>query len=93
MKKIYIAGCGGMLGEAFYEQFRNDFKLKCTDKDVNDSWLSFLDFRNLIEYRKDVLDFKPDYFSIFQIQIVNAKKLMTSASWIALEDVRLPREY
>jgi len=36
-KKIYIAGCGGMLGEAFYEKFRNDYILKCTDKDVNES--------------------------------------------------------
>lgn len=61
MKKIYIAGSGGMLGEAFYQQFRNEFDLKCTDKDVNDSWLSFLDFRDFTEYRNDVLDFNPDY--------------------------------
>ena len=56
-----MAGCGGMLGEAFYQQFRKDFELKCTDKDVNDSWLSFLDFRDFNEYRKDVLNFKPDF--------------------------------
>ena len=31
-KKIYIAGCGGMLGEAFYTQFKNEYELKCTDK-------------------------------------------------------------
>jgi len=30
-KKIYIAGCGGMLGEAFYNQFKNDYEIKCTD--------------------------------------------------------------
>lgn len=60
-KKIYIAGCGGMLGEAFYSQFLNDYILKCTDKDVNESWLSFLDFRDFDAYLKDVLDFKPDY--------------------------------
>ena len=60
-KKIYIAGCGGMLGEAFYAQFKNDYDLKCTDKDVNDTWLSFLDFRNFDSYKKDVLEFKPDY--------------------------------
>lgn len=60
-KKIYIAGCGGMLGEAFYTQFKNDYELKCTDKDVNDTWLSFLDFRDFDAYKKDVLDFKPDY--------------------------------
>lgn len=60
-KRIYVAGCGGMLGEAFYKQFNSDFILKCTDKDVNESWLSFLDFRDFDAYRKDVFDFKPDY--------------------------------
>jgi len=60
-KKIYIAGCGGMLGEAFYTQFREDYILKCTDKDVNESWLTFLDFRDFDAYNKDVRDFKPDY--------------------------------
>ena len=59
-KKIYIAGCGGMLGEAFYQQFKDEYEIKCTDKDVNEEWLSFLDFRDLIAYRKDVLDLKPD---------------------------------
>jgi dTDP-4-dehydrorhamnose reductase len=61
MKRIYIAGCGGMLGEAFYRVFNDDYKLKCTDKDVNASWLSFLDFRDFDAYQKDVLEFKPDY--------------------------------
>ena len=60
-KKIYIAGCGGMLGEAFYHQFRDDYLIKCTDKDVNVPWLSFLDFRDFDAYKKDVLEFKPDY--------------------------------
>lgn len=60
-KRIYMAGCGGMLGEAFYHQFKDNFEIKCTDKDVNESWLSFLDFRELDAYRKDVMDFKPDY--------------------------------
>ena len=61
MKKIYIAGSGGMLGEAFYSQFKNDYTLKCTDKDVNEEWLSFLDFRDLEAYKKDVEAFMPDY--------------------------------
>lgn len=50
-----------MLGEAFYNQLKNDYELKCTDKDVNESWLSFLDFRNFDAYRKDVEAFAPDY--------------------------------
>jgi len=61
MRKIYMAGVGGMLGEAFYQQFKNDYKLKCTDIDVNEEWLSSLDFRNLDAYRKDVLEFQPDW--------------------------------
>lgn len=60
-KKIYIAGCGGMLGEAFHKQFSSEYELKCTDKDVNEHWLSFLDFRDFEAYKKDVTDFKPDY--------------------------------
>lgn len=60
-KRIYLAGCGGMLGEAFYDIFKEDFILKCTDKDVNEDWLSFLDFRNYLDYKNDVIDFKPNY--------------------------------
>ena len=59
--KIYIAGCGGMLGEAFYKQFSDEFDLKCTDIDVNENWLSYLDFRNKSDYYNDVVKFKPDY--------------------------------
>lgn len=61
LKKIYIAGCGGMLGEAFYKHFKDEYILKCTDIDVNEDWLSLLDFRHFETYRKDVLEFKPDY--------------------------------
>ena len=61
MKKIYIAGCGGMLGEAFYAQFKDDYEIRCTDIDVNENWLSLLDFRDYKSYREDVIAFKPDY--------------------------------
>ena len=60
-KKIYIAGCGGMLGEAFHKCFSAEYELKCTDIDVNEEWLSHLDFRNYESYLSDVSDFKPDY--------------------------------
>lgn len=60
-KKIYLAGSGGMLGEAFYRVFKDNYDIKCTDKDVNTDWLSFMDFRDLEAYRKDVFSFKPDY--------------------------------
>ena len=61
MKKIYIAGCGGMLGEAFYAQFKDEYEIRCTDKDVNSPWLSYLDFRDFDAYKKDVEEFNPDY--------------------------------
>ncbi len=61
MKKIYIAGSGGMLGEAFYKQFKDQYEIKCTDKDVNEEWLSYLDFRDFEKYKADVLSFNPDY--------------------------------
>lgn len=60
-KKIYIAGCGGMLGEAFYKQFKDDYNIRCTDKDVNEPWLSFLDFRDFDAYKQEVKNFNPDY--------------------------------
>jgi len=55
-----MAGVGGMLGEAFYEVFHEEYKLKCTDIDVNEKWLSWLDFRDHEKYRKDVKSFEPD---------------------------------
>lgn len=60
-KRIYIAGSGGMLGDAFYKVFGKDNILRCTDKDVNEEWLSFLDFRDSEAYKKDVESFNPDY--------------------------------
>lgn len=59
--KIYIAGCGGMLGEAFYKIFSKDYNLKCSDIDLNESWLSYLDFRDYKNYLDDVTKFKPNY--------------------------------
>lgn len=61
MKKIYIAGSGGMLGEAFYYVFKDEYELRCTDIDLNEKWIDFLDFRDFSSYKKDVNDFKPDY--------------------------------
>ena len=50
MKKIYMAGAGGMLGEAFYKIFREQYQLKCTDIDINEPWLEFLDFTDRDAY-------------------------------------------
>jgi len=60
-KKIFIAGSGGMLGEAFYKTFNQSNELLCTDIDVNESWLSYLDFRDRKKYFSIVKNFNPDY--------------------------------
>jgi dTDP-4-dehydrorhamnose reductase len=61
MKKIYIAGGGGMLGEAFYNIFSKNYVIKCTDIDLNEDWIQYMDFRNYDEYLSDIATFKPDY--------------------------------
>ena len=61
MKKIYIAGAGGMLGDAFYNVFKKNYDLKCSDVDLNEPWLSYLDFRNYELYKNDVFNFNPEY--------------------------------
>ncbi|MDB9746671.1 sugar nucleotide-binding protein [Candidatus Pelagibacter sp.] len=60
-KKIFLSGAGGMLGEAFYEVFSKKYTLKCTDKNVNDKWLEYLDFCDSEKYRLNVEEFSPDY--------------------------------
>ena len=50
-----------MLGEAFYKIFGGEYDLKCSDIDVNEKWLSYMDFRDYDAYWKDVSEFKPDH--------------------------------
>lgn len=54
-----MAGCGGMLGDAFYKKFA-DADVRCTDIDVNADWLSYLDFRDFDAYRAEAKEFQPD---------------------------------
>jgi dTDP-4-dehydrorhamnose reductase len=61
MKKIYIAGCGGMLGAAFYKEFGDRYQLMSTDIDVNEKWLTFCDFRDFAAYREQVYKYQPEY--------------------------------
>jgi dTDP-4-dehydrorhamnose reductase len=57
--RVYIAGAGGMLGEAFHRVFGAAHELRCSDIDVNAPWLSYLDFRDFDAYRADVVEFRP----------------------------------
>src|SRR3990167_6526793 len=59
--RILATGCGGMLGEAIYLHFRDICSFYATDIDVNESWLSYLDVRNMEEFKKMVSKIKPDY--------------------------------
>ena len=61
MKKMYIAGSAGMLGDAFYQEFKSSYELKCSDLDDSEDWISYLDFRDYKKYRDEVMDFAPDY--------------------------------
>ena len=61
MKKIYLAGSGGMLGEAFYNVFSKNYNIECSDVDLNDKWLNYLDFRDYKEYERAVIKFSPHY--------------------------------
>ena len=59
--RIYVAGCGGMLGEAVHRVFTAEKdELKCTDIDINARWLEFCDFRDCDAYSRSVGQFSPD---------------------------------
>lgn len=57
--RVYIAGCGGMLGEAVHELFSKQCRVMATDIDVNESWLSYGDVRDFSEMSRQVREFQP----------------------------------
>ena len=58
--RVYIAGCGGMLGEAVYERFRERAAVMATDIDRNESWLEYADVRDYAGMHESITAFKPD---------------------------------
>jgi dTDP-4-dehydrorhamnose reductase len=58
--RIYIAGSGGMLGEAMHRVLSERHTLKCTDIDLNASWLEMCDFRDFAAYQASMEAFAPD---------------------------------
>jgi len=58
--RIYIAGCGGMLGRAVYEQFSTQTTVKATDIDLNIGWLSYADVRDYNSLNTSIEEFRPD---------------------------------
>ena len=58
--KVYIAGCGGMLGRAVYEVFNSKCIVKATDIDLNIDWLEYADVRDYNDINKSIAAFSPD---------------------------------
>ena len=59
-KKIYVAGAGGMLGEAIFNTFKKKYHLSLIDKVKSEKWIKKLNFNNQ-RYEQDVKKFNPDY--------------------------------
>ncbi|MDP3697326.1 MAG: sugar nucleotide-binding protein [Candidatus Taylorbacteria bacterium] len=59
--KMLITGCGGMLGEAVYNQFKNRCNVYATDIDLNEPWLERLDVASKKEVDRYLQKVKPDY--------------------------------
>jgi dTDP-4-dehydrorhamnose reductase len=57
--KVYLAGCGGMLGRAVYAEFARDCQVKATDIDLNIDWLEYADVRDFAGFEASVRAFKP----------------------------------
>jgi len=49
-----------MLGDAVYKKFNENYEVKATDIDLNESWLTFGDVRDYEGIRKSIVDFQPD---------------------------------
>jgi len=58
--RVYLAGVGGMLGEALHKVLAEKHQLLCTDLDVNEPWLQKCDFRDFSAYQKSVSAFEPE---------------------------------
>lgn len=60
-KRVLITGCGGMLGEATYSVFSRHYRsVLATDIDLNESWLSMLDVRDLKACEAIFAEYKPN---------------------------------
>jgi dTDP-4-dehydrorhamnose reductase len=60
LRKAYIAGCGGMLGEAAYRILSESMEIKASDINVRESWLEFADVRDLKQISNNITEFDPD---------------------------------
>ncbi len=59
--RVVITGCGGMLGEAVYEVFKDVCRVYASDIDLNAPWLDRLDVRSSKDVSTYLDEIKPDY--------------------------------
>lgn len=57
--RVFIAGCGGMLGKAVYATFAQSSQVEATDIDLNTDWLSKMDVREYAESKKIIEAYRP----------------------------------
>ncbi len=58
--RIWIIGCGGMLGKAFYNNFSSTCSIDAYDIDVNEKWLKYGDITDYTFCNKSIEAFNPD---------------------------------
>jgi len=81
--RIYIAGCGGMLGEAVYAHFAPIARVKATDIDVNASWLGYADVRDYKGISDSIREFNPDVIiNLAALTDMEYCERETQAAWL-----------
>lgn len=58
--KVFITGCGGMLGEAVHSVWSKVADVKCTDIDTKSDFISFGDVRDFADMQRQIDEFDPD---------------------------------
>lgn len=59
--RVVITGCGGMLGEAVYDVFKDFCQVRASDIDLNVPWLERLDVRMSSDVAAYLAEVKPNY--------------------------------
>jgi len=58
--RIFITGCGGMLGKAVFDIFKSKCQVLATDIDLNEAWLTYCDVTDYNQIAEFASSFKPD---------------------------------
>jgi len=58
--RIYIAGCGGMLGDSVYKHFSKENKVLATDINKTSPWVEYCDVRDYHALHFDISTFQPN---------------------------------